>query len=600
MSDAPSETASGDLKLLRRVFKESRGFRLRIIGIFLLSLLEAPLFLLAPVPLAIAVDSVLGDQPVPRFLQPLLPDSFTDKQLLIAAAVLQVLIVLLVNLQALATQVLQTSTSERLTMSFRSRLFSHVQQLSFTFHDRRGTSDSLYRIQYDTPSLGGLALDGVIPVVAAVVTLVSVLVVIIGIDAGLALIALAVCPLLILLAWRFKGTMRTQYKESKKLDSSAMGVVQETLSTLRVVKAFGREDAEHKRFLSHADRSVTAKVRLARTEGTMALLVDVVTAIGTGAVLYVGVTNVQSGVLTLGELLIVISYLSRLYAPLKTIARKVASIQSSLASAQRGFEILDEQPEVVDHPHPRSLVRASGAVEFQHVSFSYDRQHEVLHDVAFAVDPGARVGIAGRTGAGKTTLISLLMRFYDPQLGSIHLDGIDLREYRIRDLRNQFGLVLQEPVLFATSIFENIAYGRPDASLDEIKAAAEAAGADAFIRELPDGYETNVGERGMQLSGGERQRISIARAFLKNAPILILDEPTSSIDVATEAAIMDAMTNLMRGRTTFMIAHRLSTLASCDLFLRVDAGNVRRAEVLDEHASSPQPVGSSAALWCAR
>jgi ATP-binding cassette subfamily B protein len=408
----------------------------------------------------------------------------------------------------------------------------------------------------------------------AAFTLVSVFLVVYRLSTALALIALAVSPFLVVLSARFKRTLRAQYHEAKHADSSAMRVVQEVLATFRVVKAFGRENAEHYRFVQASDRSVRANVRVSWTDGLLSLLIDTVTAAGTGAVLYVGVHQVQSGALTLGALLVVINYLARLYDPLKTVTRKVSTIQNALASAQRSFEILDQVPEITDRPNARPLERARGEVWFESVSFSYDGSQPVLEDVSFSVPAGARVGILGPTGAGKTTLVSLLMRFYDPSSGAIRLDGVDLRDYRVVDLRNQFALVLQEPVLFSTTIEENIAYGRPEATPGEVWAAAEQAGAHGFISELPDGYDTLVGERGMRLSGGERQRISLARAFLKNAPILILDEPTSSVDTATETMIIDSMRRLSEGRTSFMIAHRLSTLDSCDLFVEVKNGRV--------------------------
>ena len=268
------------------------------------------------------------------------------------------------------------------------------------------------------------------------------------------------------------------------------------------------------------------------------------------------------------------SYLAQLYAPLKTISKSAATLQSSLASAERAFALLDEAPDVVERPNAGRLLRASGAVAFHNVSFAYNGGAPVLHDVSFDIRPGTRVGIMGMTGAGKTTLVSLLTRFYDPTAGQILLDGVDLRDYKLADLRNQFAIVLQEPVLFSTSIAENIAYARPDASEEEIIEAAKAANAHEFIVSLPQGYETLVGERGMRLSGGERQRISLARAFLKDAPILILDEPTSSVDMKTEAAIMEAMERLMQGRTAFIIAHRLSTLTNCDVLLKIENGRL--------------------------
>jgi ABC-type multidrug transport system ATPase subunit/Ser/Thr protein kinase RdoA (MazF antagonist) len=309
-------------------------------------------------------------------------------------------------------------------------------------------------------------------------------------------------------------------------------------------------------------------------EGRFGILVGATLGLGMATVLYLGTHKVLAGAMTLGELVLVVGYLDQLYEPLKTASRKMGTLQSSLASAERVYSLLDEPPDFTDSPHARPLERAAGAVEFRGVSFAYEQRHRVLDEVSFNVAPGTRVGIAGTTGAGKTTLVSLLTRFYDPSAGQILLDGVDLRDYKLADLRSQFAIVLQEPVLFSTSIAENIAYARPDAGDADIVAAARAAGAHDFIAALPDGYDTPVGERGVRLSGGERQRIALARAFLKDAPILILDEPTSSVDVRTEEQILESMKLLMRGRTAFMIAHRTSTLEICDVRIEVDDGRL--------------------------
>jgi ATP-binding cassette subfamily B protein len=295
--------------------------------------------------------------------------------------------------------------------------------------------------------------------------------------------------------------------------------------------------------------------------------------------------------LTIGGLLLVMAYLAQLYGPLTTISRKVATIQSHLASLDRAFAVLDTAPDVPERTGARELVRADGAVSFRNVSFGYAADRAILRDVSFDLTPGTRLGISGTTGAGKTTLVSLLTRFYDPAEGQILLDGVDLRDYRLADLRAQFAIVLQEPVLFSTTLGENIAYGRPGASEGEIIEAAKAANVHDFIVGLPEGYDTPVGERGMRLSGGERQRISLARAFLKDAPILILDEPTSSVDTVTEGLIMEAMERLMRGRTTLMIAHRLSTLAHCDTRISLTEGRVTVAKVANDAEPYSSNVG---------
>jgi ATP-binding cassette subfamily B protein len=298
------------------------------------------------------------------------------------------------------------------------------------------------------------------------------------------------------------------------------------------------------------------------------------TTAGTAAVLFLGALHVQAETLTLGELLMVMAYLAQLYGPMETVSKKIADLQGSLVSAERAYALLDESPDVQDRPGALHLVHAQGAVTFQSVSFSYPHNPPVLHEVSLEIPAGSRVGIEGTTGAGKTTLVSLLTRFYDPTAGQILLDGVDLRDYRLADLRNQFAIVLQDTVLFSTTVAENIAYARPGASDAEIVAAAHAANAHDFITRLPQGYETKVGERGMRLSGGERQRIALARAFLKDAPIVILDEPTSSVDLRTERLIIEALERLMRGRTTFIIAHRLSTLDDCNVRLRVEDGRL--------------------------
>jgi ATP-binding cassette subfamily B protein len=484
--------------------------------------------------------------------------------------------------------VLRTHTGERITLDFRARLFRHVQRLAFTFHDTRGTADSIYCIQYDAPAIQWLTLYGVIPLLTSGVTLLAMIYVTARLDWHLALVATSIIPLLMIIPEVYERRMRGQYINVKELESSTLGIVQEVLSALRVVKAFGREDHEQKRFVGLSSTGMGARIRLAFVESTVNLLSHVITAIGAALVLYLGVRSVLAGHLTLGELLMVITYLTQLYGPLNAISDKIIGLQPSKASIQRAFALLDAVPDVIERPHARTLKRAAGAVEFQGVGFAYDGRNLILDDISFAIEAGTRLGIAGRTGAGKSTLISLLMRFYDPSTGQIFLDGIDLRDYKLDDLRHQFAVVLQEPVLFSTSIAENIAYGRPGASFQEIVAAAKVANAHDFIVDLPNAYDTLVGERGMLLSGGERQRIALARAFLKDAPILILDEPTSSIDVATEAMIMEAMERVMAGRTTVMIAHRLSTLEGCDARLVIEHGRIVNAEGRIAYAGLPR------------
>ena len=563
-----------------RLMAETRPFWPSVLLLFVVDLLATPLVLLAPVPLKIAVDNVLGGEPLPPYLDAVLPDQVTGSEigLLAATAILQVLVVVLAQLQQMGSYVLRVRTGERMTQSVRERMFGHAQRLSLMRHDTRGSTDSVYRIQYDAAELQKVTVDGLVTGAAATVTLVTTLVVIVRLDWVLAVVALVVSPLLVLLMRRYRARVRPRYRHVKGIETEAMQVVHEALGAIRVVKAFGQEDGEKARFRRRAVTGVDARIRLAVAEGTFGLMVNLVTAAGTAAVLFIGVLHVQADVLTLGELLMVIAYLSQLYAPLRTISKKAASLQSSLASAERVFEFLDEPDDVGEAPDAVPLPRATGGVEFQGVSLRYGGGPEVLHDLSFRADPGATVGICGATGAGKTSLVSLLGRFYDPTAGAILLDGVDLRQYRLSDLRRQVAFVLQEPVLFSSSVAENIRYARPEATQEEVVAAATQADAHHFIERLPEGYETLVGERGMRLSGGERQRISLARAFLKDAPVLVLDEPTSAVDVATEARILAAMRRLAAGRTTFLIAHRSSTLEGCDLMVELRGGRLAVAD----------------------
>src|SRR5437667_2984321 len=565
-----------DVLVFRRVLREARPCWPFIGGLFLLSLLASPLALLAPLPLKIAVDSVIGSRALPSVVAPFVPDGIAHSpELLLAFVVgLLVTVVFLSQLQALAVAVLGAFINEKLVLSFRTRLFDHAQRISLAYHDTRGTADTTYRIHHDAPAIQNIVTDGVIPFIAAAATIVGMVYVMARIDWPIAVIALGISPGLIIAARVFRPRLRRQARALRKLDSHALGIIQEILGALRVVKAFGQEGREEQRFVRRSREAMRAKLRLAGLEGTHQLVVGMTAAVGTAAVLLIGIGHVLSGVLTLGELLLVMGYLTQLYEPLRTISRKAASLQLHIASAERAFALLDEPLDVEERRHARPVSRASGAVAFHHVSFAYDPGRPVLRDVSFAVEPGTRLGIVGASGAGKSTLISLLTRFYDPTAGHLELHGAHLPEPRLAHRRRQFAVVQQDPVLFSTTIAENIAYARPEAGEADVIAAAQAANAHEFILRLPRGYDTQAGERGIQLSGGQRQRIAIARAFLANSPVLILDEPTSAVDAEAEAAIVDAIQRLMRGRTVVLITHRSSLLNSCTSLVTLENGRV--------------------------
>ncbi len=541
-----------------------------------LSLLAVPLALLTPVPFKLIVDSVLGSHELPGIVQRILPEG-TERTSITAAGIvasLMIAIALLKQLFDMGFAVLRTWTAEKLVLGFRSVLFRHSQRLSLAYHDTKGTGEITYRIQYDAPAIQWIMVDALIPLATSVFTLASMMVVLTRIDWQLALIALLVAPALWLTSIFFTRRLKVHWREAKHHETSAYSVVSEVMGAVRVVKAFAAEDREQERFEVRARRGLREQLRVAVLNSRFALSIGLIMATGTACVLFLGTRHVQSGLITLGDLVLVMSYLPMLYTPLETLTRSTGSLQGSFVSAERAFELLDEEPEVKESANPRRIARTRGAVTFDTVNFSYRPDRPAITDVSFEIPPGAHVGIAGHTGAGKSTIISLLLRLYDPAAGRILLDGVDLRDLALKDLRNQFAIVLQDPVLFSATIGENIAYARPDAKQADIEAAARAANAHEFISRLERGYDTEVGERGLQLSGGERQRISLARAFLKDAPILILDEPTSSVDVKTESQIIEGLERLMKGRTSFMIAHRLSTLELCDVRLEINGGKL--------------------------
>jgi ATP-binding cassette, subfamily B, bacterial len=591
------DSRQDNFRLYRQLLLEARPYWPHILLLSFVNLLATPIALLTPVPLKIAVDSIAGSAPLPDIYRSLVPSGLLDSVtgLVVFTAILMVFIAALEEVQSFAAWLLETYTGERLVLDFRARLFRHLQRLSVSYHDAKGTADSMYRLQSDAQAIQNIAVNGAMPFVSSVLTLFAMIYVIARIDWMLAMVAMIATPILFWVMRSSVGQLKGSWKEVKQLESSAMSVLQEVLSSIRVVKAFVREDNEQERFVSRSRTQLGELIRVMLLQMKFDVSVSMLIAVTSAVTLSIGIIHVRSGTLTLGSLLLVIGYLGQLYAPIRTISRKTTQLQAALAGAERALAVLDEVPEVVERPTARPLVRANGAVEFRNVTFGYTPETLVLRDVSFRIPAGASVGIAGPTGAGKTTLLSLLTRFYDPLAGQILLDGIDLRDVALKDLRNQFAIVHQDAVLFSTTVADNILYAKPGASQRDIEDAARAANAHDFIVSLPQGYQTVVGERGMRLSGGERQRIALARAFLKDAPVLLLDEPTSSVDVATESVIMEALGRLMAGRTTFLIAHRMSTLENCDIRITVDHGHVVSVEDPRRRRSAAAP--SDPSVW---
>lgn len=572
------------MSIYRRVFRYYQPFCTQtVIGLFL-SLCGIGVNLLKPWPFKIIVDQILPHAGAAKYSLPQFR-FFLGHAALNGHTVGQSRLILLLCLALIALQLLWGLTNWLTNYIFvkigleallklRTEIYAHLQRLSLKFHDSRRSSDSSFRVAYDSQSIQTIYNKGFTNIFASTITLIGTFAVMVRIDWQLTLLSLCVIPALLVAIYFFAHRIRRDSTYIQEQESAVLAQAQEGLSSIRMVHAFGREDWEVHQFRTQAQQSLQANLRLTLTNVNSALVISTLMVIGTAAMYYVGTLHVLAGTLTLGSLLVFSAYLLMLYQPLESLTYTTWAMEGATAGARRCFEVLDRPDDVIDSPQAISIENTSGAIRFAHVSFGYDHDRAVLYDVDLAVEPNRIVGVVGGTGAGKSTLLSLVPRFYDPSSGSVMLDGNDVRQITKKSLRQQIGIVLQDTLLFSTTVRENIAYGRPEASETEIIAAARRAQADEFIRSLPDGYDSLVGERGGHLSVGQRQRIGIARAFLKNAPILLLDEPTSALDPATEAAIMETIKELMHGRTTLIVTHRLATIHDVDHIVVLERGRV--------------------------
>src|SRR5829696_774835 len=557
---------------LRRILPYLRPYWKLAVFALVLTLLAALFSLLLPWPLALMFDSVLGDNPLPGALNSLF-GSVGKVPLLILLAVSTVVLSAMQGVFGLLEQYITAKVDQYMTLEFRSDLFRHAQRLSFAYHDQRRTGQFVAQINLQAASAGNLIV-AIPPILQSTATLVGMLVIALSIHVKLTLLIVSVIPFIYYSTHHYTKRIEPRLIKVRGMEGESLSIVHEAMAMLRVIVPFGLESHHYERFREQGERAVAARVDLTVRQTVFSVIVNVLTAIGTALVLGYGAYLILQGQFSGGRLLVMMTYTASAYQPLEQMAATIGSLQEQFVNARGALALRDAQVEIEDAPDAVDIERARGEIAFEGVDFSYQRRVDTLKDISFEVRAGQRVALVGPTGAGKTTLISLLPRFYDPARGRILLDGTDLRKLTLASLRRQISIVLQEPLLFSGTIAENIHYGRLGASMEDIVQAAKDANAHDFITRLPDQYETRLGERGAQLSGGERQRISVARAFLKDAPICILDEPTSSIDSRTEAVILDSLERLMVGRTTFMIAHRLSTVRNADLILVLNHGRL--------------------------
>ena len=553
------------MSIYRRVLRYYRPFLGQTIFGLCLSLLGIALNLLKPWPFKIIVDDFLRAGSAIR-------SDWRMWVLLLCLAVIG--IQLLWGIINWITNYLFVKVGLQALLKLRTDLYSYLQSLSLKYHDARRSSDSSFRVAYDSQSIQTIYNKGFTNIFASIVTLIGTFVIMLRLDWQLTLVSLGIVPLVVGAIYLFAHRIRRESTSIQEHESAVLAQAQEGLSSIRMVHAFGREEFEVRQFQQQARQSLQANLRLTLTNVNSALVISTLMVIGTAAMYYIGTLHVLSGTLTLGSLLVFSAYLLMLYQPLESLTYTTWAMEGATAGAKRCFEVLDRQDDVVDSPGAVAISSAQGAIAFEAVNFGYAPDRCVLRNIDLQIDPNQIIGLVGGTGAGKSTLLSLVPRFYDPTTGSIRLDGCDIRQITKKSLRAQIAIVLQDTLLFSTTVRENIAYGRPDATEEEIIEAARRAQADEFIRQMPQGYGSLVGERGGHLSVGQRQRIGIARAFLKNAPILLLDEPTSALDPSTESAIMDTIKELMRGRTTLIATHRLATIHNLDQIIVLEHGRI--------------------------
>jgi subfamily B ATP-binding cassette protein MsbA len=531
--------------------------------------------LLEPWPLKIVFDHVFGSKKMPDWLATLTSPIGSDKFSILNFAVLAVLVIAIGGaISSYFEKYLTTSVGQWVMHDLRRVLYSHIQRLSLSYHDQKRTGDLISRCTTDIDAVQSLISQVMLGMLVNVLTLVGMMLVMLYLNWAFTVIALLVAPALFFVVYHYTHRIKNASRALRRQEGEVVSVLEEVLSSIRVVKAFAREDYEQKRFERESRESVEKALRARNFKAKLPPIVEIIVACGTCLVLWYGARLVLAGSLTGGELLVFLLYLGKMYKPMRELSKMTDTISKADVGWERIREVLENESQVRDLPGAKPAPRFKGQIEYEHVRFAYNGDGAVLEDLNLDIKPGQMVALVGPTGAGKTTIVSLLPRFYEANGGVIRIDGIDIRKFKQKSLREQISFVLQETLLFHATVAQNIAYGKPQASHEEIVRAARLANAEEFIERMADGYETMVGERGVTLSGGQRQRITIARAIIRNSPILILDEPSAGLDAESEKLVFDALENLMQGKTSIVIAHRLATVRRADVIFVIDRGRV--------------------------
>jgi len=555
-----------------------RPYRKRVALLALLLASEIGLGTLQPWPLAVVIDFLSArplPEPLTRVAPWIAPLAANSKFAFLIAIVVAGVVLQVINqfVSAYGTQV-QVDTGQRMVYDLRARLFEHLTALGLHHHLTTSTADAVYRVDVDAYAIENLVMSGFFPLATSITSLSVMFWILLRLNVTIALLSLTVVPFLYMCLRYYTSTLVNREERVKELESKLLERLYETFGAIRLVKSFSRETHELQRYTQAGETTMKARIAITWQSSLFSVVVSTITILGTALVVIVGGSFVLNGRLTIGQLYVVISYLGAVYGPLSAIAHTTGQLQGALAGTKRVRAMFALMPETVDAPDAVDADGVKGVIRYENVGFTYPNGKRVLHDIGFSARPGEMIALVGLTGAGKTTLVSLIPRFYDATNGRVTIDDTDVRRYKVRSLRERISIVLQDPVLFQGTIADNLRYGRLDATREQIEEAARAAHAHEFISRLPKGYETEIAEAGGGLSGGERQRLSIARAILKDAPILILDEPTSSLDAISEEIVFTAIRRLRAGRTTIVIAHRLSTVRDADCILVLDSGRI--------------------------